>query len=198
MLLSLQKLGPKGWVDSEVSRFCWMNLARHSCRLYVVYIGYICKKPGLQGRQWKRVWAILALSHVEFLPHLRLLVKCLTASHGMLLWSFCLLSLVQCVAGMTLSTLCIDYMEEPWFNWSQCTSFCKGHVFSHLKPKLKLLKVKRSLIRCDRPSVCGLGCRFSAVCADMSNLWTERTCWKPKGYDLGVNQNQEAPRSLSL
>ena len=31
----------------------------------------------------------------------------------MLFWSFCLLTFVQCVAGMILSTLCSDFINDP-------------------------------------------------------------------------------------
>ncbi|CAK9053878.1 unnamed protein product [Durusdinium trenchii] len=64
-------------------------------------------------RLGKLARAIRMITMSSMLLSLQLLIKCLTASRGMLLWSFCLLSLVQCVAGMTLSTLCQDYIEDP-------------------------------------------------------------------------------------
>ncbi|CAK9053881.1 unnamed protein product [Durusdinium trenchii] len=56
--------------------------------------------------------AIRMISMTTMLLPLQLLIKCLTASRGMLFWSFCLLSFVQCVAGMTLSTLCQDFLVD--------------------------------------------------------------------------------------
>lgn len=56
--------------------------------------------------------------------HLRLLIKCLTASVGMLFWSFLLLSLVQCVAGMILSTLCQDFITPFQFPLHQRMLSC--------------------------------------------------------------------------
>ena len=47
------------------------------------------------------------------LSSLQLLIKCLMASIDMLFWTFCLLTFLQCVAGMIVSTLCRDYIENP-------------------------------------------------------------------------------------
>eukprot|EP00913_Durusdinium_trenchii_P021590 g20288.t1 len=47
------------------------------------------------------------------LASLQLLIKCIAASMNMLFWSFCLLTFVQCVAGMVASTLCRDFIEDP-------------------------------------------------------------------------------------
>ena len=46
------------------------------------------------------------------LSSLQLLIKCLMASIDMLFWTFCLLTFMQCVAGMIVSTLCRDYIEN--------------------------------------------------------------------------------------
>lgn len=56
--------------------------------------------------------AIRMLPVTNALGSLQLLVKGLVASRGMLFWSFCLLTFLQCVAGMVISTLCRDYLLE--------------------------------------------------------------------------------------
>lgn len=56
--------------------------------------------------------AIRMLPVTNALGSLQLLVKGLVASRGMLFWSFCLLTFLQCVAGMVISTLCGDYLLE--------------------------------------------------------------------------------------
>eukprot|EP00439_Symbiodinium_sp_Y106_P085754 s13_g29.t1 len=57
-----------------------------------------------------RAFRMVTMSSV--LNSLQLLIKCLVASRDMLLWSFCLLTFVQCVAGLVLATLCRDFIEE--------------------------------------------------------------------------------------
>ncbi|CAE7582625.1 unnamed protein product [Symbiodinium natans] len=57
-----------------------------------------------------RAFRMVTMSSV--LNSLQLLIKCLAASRDMLLWSFCLLTFVQCVAGLILSTLCRDFIEN--------------------------------------------------------------------------------------
>ena len=44
---------------------------------------------------------------------LQLLIKCVTGSVNMLFWSMCLLFVLQCVAGMVVSTLCRDFIANP-------------------------------------------------------------------------------------
>mmetsp|Transcript_89865 Transcript_89865/g.159879 ORF Transcript_89865/g.159879 Transcript_89865/m.159879 type:complete len:421 (-) Transcript_89865:78-1340(-) len=46
------------------------------------------------------------------LQSLQLLIKCLAASAEMLFWSFALLTFIQCVAGMILSSLVRDYIAD--------------------------------------------------------------------------------------
>lgn len=46
------------------------------------------------------------------LASLQLLVKCLMSSANMLFWSFLLLTFVQCVAGLVISTLCLDFIAD--------------------------------------------------------------------------------------
>mmetsp|Transcript_71626 Transcript_71626/g.167721 ORF Transcript_71626/g.167721 Transcript_71626/m.167721 type:complete len:295 (+) Transcript_71626:2-886(+) len=46
------------------------------------------------------------------LASLQLLIKCIAASTNMLFWSFCLLTFVQCVAGMVASTLCREFISN--------------------------------------------------------------------------------------
>eukprot|EP00435_Cladocopium_sp_Y103_P058718 s828_g20.t1 len=57
--------------------------------------------------------AIRMITMTTMMLSLQLLIKCLAASRGMLFWSFCLMSFVQCVAGMILGTLCQDYVQDP-------------------------------------------------------------------------------------
>ncbi|CAJ1441962.1 unnamed protein product [Effrenium voratum] len=47
------------------------------------------------------------------LSSLELLVKYLAASTNMLFWSFCLLTFIQCVAGILASTLCREFIGNP-------------------------------------------------------------------------------------
>eukprot|EP00435_Cladocopium_sp_Y103_P055672 s1305_g18.t1 len=54
------------------------------------------------------------------LASLELLTKCLMASVDMLFWTFCLLACVQCVAGMLISGLCRDFIEnDTWASQAQ-------------------------------------------------------------------------------
>eukprot|EP00438_Fugacium_kawagutii_P027995 Skav202946 [mRNA] locus=scaffold422:437215:438924:+ [translate_table: standard] len=46
------------------------------------------------------------------LSSLELLIKYLIASTHMLFWSFCLLTFIQCVAGILASTLCLEFMNN--------------------------------------------------------------------------------------
>lgn len=46
------------------------------------------------------------------LHSLQLLIKCLWASFDMLFWSFCLLTMIQCVAGIIVSLLAQSYMQD--------------------------------------------------------------------------------------
>ncbi|CAE7758486.1 para, partial [Symbiodinium pilosum] len=57
-----------------------------------------------------RALRLITLSNV--LQSLELLTKCLQASVEMLFWTFCLLICLQCVAGMLVSGLCRDFIED--------------------------------------------------------------------------------------
>lgn len=76
------------------------------------------------------------------LQSLQLLVKCISASVNMLFWSperrlrkashgrsFCLLTFFQCVAGLIISTLCRDFIDDP--NQDRET---RENVFKRLEP----------------------------------------------------------------
>jgi len=67
-------------------------------------------------RMGKLTRAIRVVSMTSVLASLQLLIKCLAASRDMLFWSFCLLSFVQCVAGMVVSTLCWEYLRDEHFD----------------------------------------------------------------------------------
>jgi len=56
--------------------------------------------------------ALRMLPVTNALASLQLLVKGLSASRGMLFWSFCLLTFLQCVAGMVVSTLVRDFVKD--------------------------------------------------------------------------------------
>ncbi|CAE7884596.1 ycf45, partial [Symbiodinium microadriaticum] len=56
--------------------------------------------------------ALRMLPVTNALASLQLLVKGLSASRGMLFWSFCLLTFLQCVAGMVVSTLVRDFITD--------------------------------------------------------------------------------------
>lgn len=48
----------------------------------------------------------------SILSSLQLLTKCLGASIDMLFWTFCLLTFMQCVAGLAVNTLCRNYLHD--------------------------------------------------------------------------------------
>lgn len=48
----------------------------------------------------------------SILSSLQLLTKCLAASIDMLFWTFCLLTFMQCVAGLAVNTLCRSYLND--------------------------------------------------------------------------------------
>ncbi|CAK9054036.1 Zinc transporter ZupT [Durusdinium trenchii] len=52
------------------------------------------------------------MTMTSILSSLQLLTKCLTASVDMLFWTFCLLTFMQCVAGIALSTLCRPFIID--------------------------------------------------------------------------------------
>jgi len=56
--------------------------------------------------------AIRMVTMNSVLASLQLLIKCIGASANMLFWSFCLLTFVQCVAGMVASTLCREFISD--------------------------------------------------------------------------------------
>ncbi|CAJ1423454.1 unnamed protein product [Effrenium voratum] len=56
--------------------------------------------------------AIRMVTMTSVLASLQLLVKCLASSSNMLFWSFCLLTFVQCVAGLIISTLCLEFIAD--------------------------------------------------------------------------------------
>jgi len=57
-----------------------------------------------------RALRMVTMSNV--LASLQLLLKCLAASMDMLFWTFCLLTFLQCVAGMIVSTLARDFITD--------------------------------------------------------------------------------------
>ncbi|CAJ1356992.1 unnamed protein product [Effrenium voratum] len=63
-------------------------------------------------RMGKLTRAMRVVSMTSVLASLQLLLKCLVASRDMLFWSFCLLTFVQCIAGMILTTLCWDFVRD--------------------------------------------------------------------------------------
>ncbi|CAK9032734.1 Voltage-dependent T-type calcium channel subunit alpha-1I [Durusdinium trenchii] len=56
--------------------------------------------------------ALRMVTMTSVLSSLQLLIKCLSASLDMLFWTFCLLTFLQCVAGMVVSTLCREYVND--------------------------------------------------------------------------------------
>ncbi|CAE7875696.1 Cacna1i [Symbiodinium microadriaticum] len=66
-------------------------------------------------RIFKLARALRMVTMTSVLSSLQLLIKCLMASIDMLFWTFCLLTFLQCVAGMIVSTLCRDFIENPEF-----------------------------------------------------------------------------------
>mmetsp|Transcript_41501 Transcript_41501/g.96560 ORF Transcript_41501/g.96560 Transcript_41501/m.96560 type:complete len:734 (+) Transcript_41501:67-2268(+) len=64
-------------------------------------------------RVGKLVRAVRMVGMTSMLTSLHLLLKCLASSRAMLFWSFCLLAFVQCLAGLVVSILCQDFIEDP-------------------------------------------------------------------------------------
>ncbi|CAJ1393569.1 unnamed protein product [Effrenium voratum] len=95
------------YVDLAVSVTSVLEVAlNHSLELPVSPVLFRLLRIGKLAR------AIRMISMTTILLSLQLLIKCLAASRDMLFWSFCLLSFVQCVAGMILSTLCQDFIAD--------------------------------------------------------------------------------------
>ncbi|CAJ1351664.1 unnamed protein product [Effrenium voratum] len=67
-------------------------------------------------RLGKLARAIRMVQMTSMLASLQLLVKCLSASISMLFWSFCLLTFIQIVAGLTISTLVRDFIDDTGAN----------------------------------------------------------------------------------
>lgn len=63
-------------------------------------------------RMGKLSRAMRVVSMTSVLASLQLLLKCLAASRDMLFWSFLLLTFVQCVAGMIVTTLCWEFIKD--------------------------------------------------------------------------------------
>jgi len=57
-----------------------------------------------------RTFRMVTMSNV--LQSLQLLIKCLSASVDMLFWTFCLLTFLQCIAGLVVGTLCRDFVAD--------------------------------------------------------------------------------------
>jgi len=64
-------------------------------------------------RLGKLARALRMVTISQVLSSLQLLTKCLAASIDMLFWTFCLLTFLQCVAGMVISTLCREFLNDP-------------------------------------------------------------------------------------
>jgi len=62
--------------------------------------------------------ALRVVTMSNTLASLELLTKCLQSSVDMLFWSFCLLTGIQCVAGMVVSALSRDFIEDETQNES--------------------------------------------------------------------------------
>eukprot|EP00435_Cladocopium_sp_Y103_P068320 s187_g31.t1 len=60
--------------------------------------------------------ALRVVTMSNTLASLELLTKCLQSSVDMLFWSFCLLTGIQCVAGMVVSALSRDFIEDETQN----------------------------------------------------------------------------------
>eukprot|EP00913_Durusdinium_trenchii_P014123 g13256.t1 len=56
--------------------------------------------------------AVRMFTMTSSMSSLQLLVKCLASSRDMLFCSFSILTFVQCVAGVVLSTLCMDFIQD--------------------------------------------------------------------------------------
>eukprot|EP00440_Ansanella_granifera_P023916 gb/GFBE01025975.1/.p1 GENE.gb/GFBE01025975.1/~~gb/GFBE01025975.1/.p1 ORF type:complete len:609 (+),score=145.19 gb/GFBE01025975.1/:1-1827(+) len=63
-------------------------------------------------RLGKLARALKMITMSKSLESLQLLLKCVASSVDMLFWSFCLLTFIQCVAGMIVSNLARGYLED--------------------------------------------------------------------------------------
>eukprot|EP00434_Breviolum_minutum_P002883 symbB.v1.2.002539.t1/scaffold103.1/size331058/4 len=98
----------------------WMNfvdlIVSITCLVEIIVVVFTTSGSNLEilrilrFARLARALRVVALS--AHLASFQLLIKCLIACKGMLVWSFVLLAFVQCVAGLILSSLCWAYIED--------------------------------------------------------------------------------------
>ncbi|CAE7233665.1 NaCP60E [Symbiodinium natans] len=99
------------YIDVAVSATSLIEISlSHMLRLPVSPVLFRLLRIGKLAR------AIRMVTMSNVLASLQLLIKCLAASMNMLFWSFCLLTFVQCVFGMIVSTLCRDFVTDESYD----------------------------------------------------------------------------------
>ncbi|CAE7445714.1 unnamed protein product [Symbiodinium sp. CCMP2592] len=99
------------YIDVAVSATSLIEISfSHLLRLPVSPVLFRLLRIGKLAR------AIRMVTMSNVLASLQLLIKCLGASMNMLFWSFCLLTFVQCVFGMIVSTLCRDFIVDETYD----------------------------------------------------------------------------------
>ncbi|CAK9115103.1 Cation channel sperm-associated protein 1 [Durusdinium trenchii] len=97
------------WLDLAVSITCLIEI------LVVIFTTTGSNLVILRILRFARLArAVRVVAMSAHLASFQLLIKCLIACKGMLLWSFILLAFVQCVAGLVVSSLCWDFIQDPF------------------------------------------------------------------------------------
>ncbi|CAK9111473.1 Voltage-dependent T-type calcium channel subunit alpha-1I (Voltage-gated calcium channel subunit alpha Cav3.3) (Ca(v)3.3) [Durusdinium trenchii] len=103
---------PMNYLDLAVSVTSLVEIAFQALTLPVNPVLFRLLRIGKLARAFRMV------TMTSVLASLQLLVKCLASSSNMLFWSFCLLTFVQCVAGLIMATLCRDFFTDPFYDQS--------------------------------------------------------------------------------
>jgi len=116
------------YIDVAVSATSVIEISlSHMLRLPVSPVLFRLLRIGKLAR------AIRMVTMSNVLASLQLLIKCLGASMNMLFWSFCLLTFVQCVFGMIVSTLCRDFiLDETYDHMFRLLRHLHAHVSHHV------------------------------------------------------------------
>jgi len=92
------------WIDAIVVATSSVQWFMPSLAIDAVYLRLI--------RLGKLARAFRMVTMSRSLDSLQLLLKCCASSVDMLFWSFCLLTFIQCIAGMILSALVREYLND--------------------------------------------------------------------------------------
>ena len=92
------------WIDAIVVATSSVQWFMPSLAIDAVYLRLI--------RLGKLARAFRMVTMSRSMDSLQLLLKCCASSVDMLFWSFCLLTFIQCIAGMILSALVREYLND--------------------------------------------------------------------------------------